>query len=335
MSNVRMDAKGFRDYLNQEKVRWCPGCGNHGILRTMTKAFADLDLNPSKVAVISGIGCSSRLPYYLNTYGFHTLHGRAPTVATGLKLARPDLSVWVVTGDGDCLAIGGNHFIHLARRNLDINVVIFNNAIYGLTKGQASPTTAAHTITKSTPYGVEEPTLNPLSLAISAGASFVARTIDTHLDHMQEVFRAAYQHPGTSIIEVLVNCIIFNDGVYDDLENQATFPDTVIALSSERGLIFGKDSNRALCFDPYLNASACTQAECDPTEWQAMIQQHYDSSQKQWALAMSTLDPEHLPTAIGVLYQNKNAVHSSHINHQPQSEEPFDLQALLNGQSKS
>jgi 2-oxoglutarate/2-oxoacid ferredoxin oxidoreductase subunit beta len=243
MSDVLLDRKVFAGTM---APKWCPGCGNHGIFKSLTKVFARIGRPPEEIAVISGIGCSSRLPYYLATYGFHTLHGRAPTVALGVKLARPDLAVWVVSGDGDALAIGGNHFIHFARHNPDIKMIILNNQIYGLTKGQASPTSRLQQETKSTPRGVIERPFSAIALALAAGAGFVARTIDTHLDHVEEVLYAASQHKGAAIVEILTNCVIFNDGAFAKVEDPEHAADLTVKLRSGQPLVYGRHDEHCL-----------------------------------------------------------------------------------------
>ena len=202
------------DYKNGQSVRWCPGCGDHAILNTLHKAMATLGVPPHRTAVISGIGCSSRLPYYMNTYGFHTIHGRAAAIATGFKIANPEMTVWQISGDGDGLAIGGNHFIHAVRRNIDINIVLFNNKIYGLTKGQYSPTSPRGFVSKSSPYGTVEDPFIPAELAFGARGNFFARSIDVELATSQEVLVAAARHKGTSVVEILQNCVIFNNGIH-------------------------------------------------------------------------------------------------------------------------
>src|SRR5665213_828422 len=204
------------DYASDQDVRWCPGCGDYAILMQMKKVAAKLGMDRSKTVFVSGIGCSSRFPYYMNTYGFHTIHGRAPTFATGLKAARPDLTVWVVTGDGDGLSIGGNHLIHVIRRNVDIKILLFNNRIYGLTKGQYSPTSEIGKKTKSSPMGTIDAPLNPLAIALAAEASFVARAVDTDLPFLTEVLTRAAHHKGSVFIEIFQNCIVFNDGAFDE-----------------------------------------------------------------------------------------------------------------------
>ena len=226
-----------QDFTSDQAVRWCPGCGDYAILAQTQKVFPDLGVDKENLVFISGIGCSSRFPYYMDTYGFHTIHGRAPAIASGVKLANPDLSVWVVTGDGDGLSIGGNHTIHLLRRNLDINVMLFNNRIYGLTKGQYSPTSEVGKVTKSTPMGSLDRPFNPLTLALGAGATFVSRTIDKETKHLQEMIKKSHVHKGTSFMEIYQNCNIFNDGAFSSLTDKETKSDTVLWLENNLSLI--------------------------------------------------------------------------------------------------
>lgn len=235
-----------KDLASDQEVRWCPGCGDYSILAQTKKALAGLGIAREKMVFISGIGCSSRFPYYMNTYGFHTIHGRAPTLATGLKACRPDLSVWVVTGDGDGLSIGGNHLIHAIRRNLDIKILLFNNEIYGLTKGQYSPTSRAGTRTKSSPLGSIENPLRPMSIAIGAEATFVARTVDVDINHLTETLRRAAAHKGTAFIEIYQNCKIFNDGVFEYATDKSIKADNTLYLEHGKPLIFGKDRNKGI-----------------------------------------------------------------------------------------
>ncbi len=234
------------DFVSDQAVRWCPGCGDYSILAQTQKIFPELGVPKEKFVFISGIGCSSRFPYYMNTYGFHTIHGRAAAVASGVKLANPDLSVWVVTGDGDGLSIGGNHTIHLMRRNLDINVLLFNNRIYGLTKGQYSPTSELGKVTKSTPYGSLDRPFNPLTLALGSAATFVARTIDKETKHMQTMIRRSYQHTGTSFLEIYQNCLIFNDGAFGPMTDKTTKTNWVLWLEHQQPLLFGADKNKGI-----------------------------------------------------------------------------------------
>ena len=234
------------DFASDQDVRWCPGCGDYSILAQMKKVLPEIGIAPEQTVFISGIGCSSRFPYYVNTYGVHSIHGRAPAVATGLKLARPDLSVWVITGDGDSLSIGGNHFIHLLRRNVDLNIVLFNNRIYGLTKGQYSPTSVEGQITKSTPMGVVDHPLNPISIAIGAEATFIARSVDSNIKHLANVLKRAAAHRGTSFVEVYQNCNVFNDGAFSYAQDKATRDDTTIELEHGKPMIFGKDRDKGI-----------------------------------------------------------------------------------------
>jgi 2-oxoglutarate/2-oxoacid ferredoxin oxidoreductase subunit beta len=235
-----------KDLASDQEVRWCPGCGDYSILAQMKKALAALGVPREKVVFISGIGCSSRFPYYMNTYGFHTIHGRAPTLATGLKVSRPDLQVWVITGDGDGLSIGGNHLIHAIRRNVDMKIILFNNEIYGLTKGQYSPTSRIGTRTKSSPMGSVEAPVRPLSLAIGAEATFVARTIDVDINHLTETLRRASAHKGAAFVEIYQNCKIFNDGVFEYATDKSIKADNTLYLEHGKPLIFGKDRNRGI-----------------------------------------------------------------------------------------
>jgi len=235
-----------KDLASDQEVRWCPGCGDYSILAQMKKALAAIGTAREKMVFISGIGCSSRFPYYMNTYGFHTIHGRAPTVATGLKAANPELQIWVITGDGDGLSIGGNHLIHAIRRNVDLKIILFNNEIYGLTKGQYSPTSRLGTRTKSSPLGSIDNPLRPLSLAIGAEATFVARTIDVDINHLTEVLRRASAHKGTAFIEIYQNCKIFNDGVFDYATDKSIKADNALFLEHGKPLIFGKDRSKGI-----------------------------------------------------------------------------------------
>lgn len=239
-----------KDFASDRDVRWCPGCGDFSILAQIQKTFAQLiDVPKEKIVFISGIGCSSRFPYYMNTYGFHTIHGRAAAIASGVKCANPDLSVWVSTGDGDLLSIGGNHFIHILRRNIDVNIILFNNRIYALTKGQVSPTSPHGMITKSTPFGNVEYPVNPISLALGMEGTFIARSIDRDTKHLQEMILRCYKHKGTSFLEVFQNCVIFNDGAYDLYSNKDTRDDHVVYIEHEKPLIFGKNMDKGIKLD--------------------------------------------------------------------------------------
>ena len=235
-----------KDFVTPNDVRWCPGCGDYAILNAVQRTLPELGIPREQFVVVSGIGCSSRFPYYMNTYGFHTIHGRAPTVATGVKVANPDLSVWMITGDGDGLSIGANHLLHLLRRNLDINVLLFNNRIYGLTKGQYSPTSEVGKKTKSTPAGSVDHPINPLLFALGSEATFVARTTDTDMKHMVETFKAAQAHNGTSFVEVFQNCVIFNNKTFDTVTSRDAKQDQVLVLEEDKPLIFGANKDKGI-----------------------------------------------------------------------------------------
>ena len=235
-----------KDFQSDQDVRWCPGCGDYAILSAVQSVFPELGIPREKFVVVSGIGCSSRFPYYMNTFGFHSIHGRAPAVATGLKMARPDLEVWVVTGDGDALSIGGNHTIHMLRRNVGLKVLLFNNRIYGLTKGQYSPTSEIGKRAKSTPYGSVDRPFYPLSLALGAEATFVARSVDVFQPHLKATLRRAAAHAGTAFVEILQNCNIFNDGAWEHLTERDVRSDQTIAVEHGKPLIFGKDADKGI-----------------------------------------------------------------------------------------
>jgi 2-oxoglutarate/2-oxoacid ferredoxin oxidoreductase subunit beta len=241
-----MAEKTYVDFKSDQNVRWCPGCGDHAILNSLQKVMADLGYSQEEVAVISGIGCSSRLPYYMNTYGFHTIHGRASAVASGVKSANPKLQVWQITGDGDALAIGGNHFIHAVRRNLDINIVLFNNQIYGLTKGQYSPTSKRGFVSKSSPYGTIECPFRPGELTIGARGHFFARTIDKELKLTVDVLRAAAEFKGTAVIEALQNCVIFNDRTHEVLTEKGFKEERTLLLEHGKPMVFGNNRDKGL-----------------------------------------------------------------------------------------
>ena len=234
------------DYASDQDVRWCPGCGDYAILKVMQKTLPQLGVPREKIVFVSGIGCSSRFPYYMNTYGMHSIHGRAPAIATGLKTVRPDLQVWVVTGDGDGLSIGGNHLMHTIRRNVDLKVLLFNNRIYGLTKGQYSPTTPLGQVNKTAVMGVIDNPLNPLSIAIGAEATFVARSIDVNIKHLEAVFKRAAAHKGTAFVEIFQNCNVFNDGAWDWATDKQTKSDTIVELEHGKPLIFGKNKDKGI-----------------------------------------------------------------------------------------
>jgi 2-oxoglutarate ferredoxin oxidoreductase subunit beta len=246
MSTDALPVLTANDFASDQDVRWCPGCGDYSILAQMKKVLATVGTPREKTVFVSGIGCSSRFPYYVDTYGFHGIHGRAPAIATGVKSARPDLTVWVITGDGDALSIGGNHLMHAIRRNLDINIVLFNNRIYGLTKGQYSPTSPLGKINKSAPMGIIDNPLHPLSIAIGCEASFVARSIDVNIKHLGMILQRAAEHRGTSFVEVYQNCNVFNDGAFDYATDRNSKLDTTLELEHGKPLIFGKNRDKGI-----------------------------------------------------------------------------------------
>lgn len=250
MSTADKPTLSKKDFASDQEVRWCPGCGDYAILAAVQAVFAKLGIPRENFVVVSGIGCSSRFPYYMNTYGFHTVHGRAPGIATGIKLANPELSVWVVTGDGDGLSIGGNHLMHALRRNVDLKILLFNNRIYGLTKGQYSPTSEQGKRTASTPYGSIDRPFRPLALALGAGATFVARSVDRFGAHLQEILERAAAHAGSAFIEILQNCNIFNDGAFEDVTSKAGRVDNVLYLQHGEAMRFGEGGGRGLAQGP-------------------------------------------------------------------------------------
>ncbi|HXA56868.1 MAG TPA: 2-oxoacid:ferredoxin oxidoreductase subunit beta [Candidatus Acidoferrum sp.] len=246
MSTATLPVYNKKDFQTDQEIRWCPGCGDYAILSAVQSVFAELGIRRENFVMISGIGCSSRFPYYMNVFGFHTIHGRAPAIATGLKIARPDLEVWVATGDGDSLSIGGNHTIHMLRRNVGLKVLLFNNRIYGLTKGQYSPTSEIGKKTKSTPYGTSDRPFNPISLAIGAEATFVARSVDVFQQHLKDTLKKAAAHKGSAYTEILQNCNIFNDGAWSGLTEKDARSEQIVVLEHGKPLIFGKNRDKGI-----------------------------------------------------------------------------------------
>ncbi len=287
------------DYKSEQQVRWCPGCGDHAVLATLHKAMGELGVAPHNTAVISGIGCSSRLPYYMNTYGFHTIHGRAAAVATGVKTANPNLSVWVVSGDGDSLAIGGNHFIHAVRRNVDINILLFNNRIYGLTKGQYSPTSDRGFVSKSSPYGTVEDPFIPAELTLGARGKFFARAIDIDMKNLQYCMEESAKHKGTAVLEVLVNCVIFNDGIHKGYASKEVRDDKTITLRHGEKMIFGKERNKGLVLDG-LKLKAVTIGEDGYTLDDILTHDAHEADVTLHNM-LAMMGGEDMPIAIGVI----------------------------------
>ncbi len=288
-----------KDFESDQAVRWCPGCGDYAILAQIQKVMPELGIPKENIVFVSGIGCSSRFPYYMNTYGFHTIHGRAPAIATGLKLARPELSVWVVTGDGDALSIGGNHVIHMLRRNVDLKVLLFNNKIYGLTKGQYSPTSDRGAKTKSSPHGSVARPFRTLSLALGAEATFVARAIDTETQHLQEMISRMAAHRGTAFLEIYQNCVVFNDGAFEDLKDRKIKSEHLVALEHGKPLVYGAEHDKVVKLDPKsLRLYAGRVGENDGGVEITHDERDPDSTV---ATLLARCGPPDLPTPIGVL----------------------------------
>ena len=304
------------DYKSDQAVRWCPGCGDHAILNTLHKAMAELAVPPHKTAVISGIGCSSRLPYYMNTYGFHTIHGRAAAVATGFKVANPEMTVWQVSGDGDGLAIGGNHFIHAIRRNVDINILLFNNKIYGLTKGQYSPTSDRGFVSKSSPYGTTEDPFIPAELVFGARGNFFARSIDVELDTSRQVMVAAARHRGTAVVEILQNCVIFNNGIHNDITAREIRADHTILLRHGEKMIFGADGNHGLVRDGFLLKAVEIGKDGYTMDDVLVHDAHTTSNFLHQQLAM--MDGHSLPIALGVIRDVESPCYDQAVSDQVQ-----------------
>ena len=288
-----------KDFQTDQEVRWCPGCGDYAILSAVQSIFPELGISREKFVVVSGIGCSSRFPYYMNTFGFHTIHGRAPAIATGIKIANPDLEVWVATGDGDALSIGGNHVIHMLRRNVGIKVLMFNNRIYGLTKGQYSPTSELGKRTKSTPYGSLDRPFNPLSLALGAECTFVARSVDIIQPHLKPTLRQAAAHQGSVFVEILQNCNIFNDGAWENLTDKEIRDDRLLVLEHGRPLVFGKKHDRGIRLNGLDLEVVQLGNGLGVSDLVVHDENHPDEG---YAFALSRMDHrEGFPTPIGVL----------------------------------
>lgn len=303
-----------KDYKNNVAVKWCPGCGDHAVLASLHKAMADIGIAPKDIAVISGIGCSSRLTYYMNTYGFHTIHGRGGVIASGVKMANPNLSVWQITGDGDCLAIGGNHFIHSIRRNVDMNVMLFNNRIYGLTKGQYSPTSPKGFVSKTSPYGTIEREFEPAALALGAGATFFARLIDVDFDTSNKVLVAAEQHRGTSLVECYVNCVIFNNGTHANISSKENRAEHTIVLEHGKPMIFGANRDKGLVLDGF-NLKVVKIGENGVTEKDILV---HNAKEQDYTLHLKLAQmryPE-MPVAIGVIRSVEEETYDSAMTKQ-------------------
>ncbi len=318
MTTINTDntTTGFqpKDYKSDQVVRWCPGCGDHAILNVLHKAMAQLGIPPHQTVVVSGIGCSSRLPYYMNTYGFHTIHGRGGAVATGVKVANPELTVWQVAGDGDGLAIGGNHFIHEVRRNVDLNLLLLNNKIYGLTKGQYSPTSDRGFVSKSSPYGTTEDPFIPAELVFGARGTFFARGIDVELKISQEIMVAAQNHRGCSVVEILQNCMIFNNGIHNYITDRATRADRTIHLVHGEKMIFGANRDKGLVQDGF-GLKAVTIGQDGYTIDDVLVHDaHCQSNFLHQQLAM--MDGHELPLALGVIRDVEALTYNAEVEQQ-------------------
>jgi 2-oxoglutarate/2-oxoacid ferredoxin oxidoreductase subunit beta len=320
-----------KDFKSDQEVRWCPGCGDYVVLNAMQSFLPSLGLRRENIVFISGIGCSSRFPYYMNTYGMHSIHGRAPAIATGLAVTRPDLSIWVVTGDGDALSIGGNHLIHALRRNVNLKILLFNNRIYGLTKGQYSPTSEAGKLTKSTPVGSVDHPFNPLSLALGAEASFVARTLDNDRAQLTSILSAAARHRGSALVEIYQNCPIFNDGAFDVLKEPGQKEQRLIPVEHGKPIVFGADGEHAVVRNEYGLDIAKT---ADVAESEIVV---HDATvdDPSYAFALSRLSTQDLGHVVTGVYRSVDRpTYDDQARNQvtaAKETKPADLQALLNG----
>lgn len=318
-----------KDFASDQEVRWCPGCGDYAILKAVHKTLADLGVTTEKTVFVSGIGCSSRFPYYMSTYGFHTIHGRAPAIATGVKLTNPELDVWVITGDGDGLSIGGNHTLHVLRRNVDVNVILFNNEIYGLTKGQYSPTSRRGTKSPSTPQGSIDSPVSACAFALGAGARFVSRSIDTAQPHLVGVLKRAHAHKGASFIEVFQNCVVFNDGVFDNFIPKDVAADNQLHLEHGLPLLFGTAREKGLRLKPgKLEMEVVTIGVDGVTLDDILV---HDEKNLVMAQMLAGLQPPDFPVALGVLYANPSSSYNDDMYAQIAAAGPakHDLNALL------
>jgi len=318
-----------KDFASDQEVKWCPGCGDYSILKQVQSILPEIGIKRENMVFVSGIGCSSRFPYYMNTYGIHSIHGRAPAVATGIKLANPELNVWIITGDGDGLSIGGNHFIHLMRRNLDVNILLFNNEIYGLTKGQFSPTSQLGLKTKSSPFGVIDQPFNPLSLALGSGATFVSRTLDREPKSLREVLLEAQKHKGTSFVEIYQNCVIFNDGVFDEFTNKTTKEEANLYLENGKPLKFGKDLSKGIILENFEPKIIDITEDTDESK----LWIHDETSiLKAQILARFNFDEEFsdFPRPFGIFYKKNRASYEETFTNQVEKNKP-NMQQILNG----
>ena len=319
------------DFMSDQEMRWCPGCGDYGITAALQLLLPDLGVQPHELVFISGIGCAARLPYYMDTYGIHSIHGRAPAIATGVALTRPDLSVWVIGGDGDMLSIGANHLIHALRRNVDLKILMFNNQIYGLTKGQYSPTSEVGKVTKSTPFGSIDQPFNPVSVALGAEASFVARTHEADRAHMQDVFRRAYEHEGAAFIEVYQNCNVFNDGAFDDIMAKDNRDDMMIPLRHGEPVRFGAECQHGVIQNEYAELFIGEVAEHGEGAL-VVHDEHRPDPTLAFALSRMAFGP-HSPTPIGIFRDVDRPLYEAEVQEQVEEaiaqQGPGDLAELI------
>ncbi len=324
-----------KDFATDQEVRWCPGCGDYSILAQVQKIMPGLGIPKENIVIISGIGCSSRFPYYMNTYGMHSIHGRATAVAGGLKASRPELSVWIVTGDGDCLSIGGNHTIHLLRRNFDVNLLLFNNEIYGLTKGQYSPTSEQRKITKSTPMGSIDHPFNPAALALGADASFVARSMDRDPKHLQAMILRAQQHRGSSFLEIYQNCNIFNDGAFEVFTEKKSKPEEALFLEHGKPLVFGAEKNKGIRLDGLRPMAVPLDGQISENDLWIHDENDFYKAQIISRLFDDPTKENHLPRPFGVFYLKERPcyedVMSMQIEEALSTKGKGDLDKLLKG----
>jgi 2-oxoglutarate ferredoxin oxidoreductase subunit beta len=322
-----------KDFESDQEVRWCPGCGDYSVLTNVQRVMPELGVPRENFVFVSGIGCSSRFPYYMNTYGFHTIHGRAPAFATGIKMARPELSVWVITGDGDGLSIGGNHMLHVLRRNVDLQILLFNNRIYGLTKGQYSPTSRIGMRNKSVPLGVIDYPIEPIAFALGAGATFVARTVDVDAAHLQEMLRRAHAHKGTAFIEILQNCPVYNDGEWAAIEDKKTRVEAGLPLEHGKPLVFGaKGNRRGIRIEHGVPTVIPLRDDEDPIAAGVTVHDEKHESPA-YAFALATLAPPVFPIPVGVLRAverpSYEALLGTQIETATQQRGPGDLGKLM------
>ncbi len=297
---TRTESLKPKDYASDQEVRWCPGCGDYAILKAMQKTMAEIGASPEQTVFVSGIGCAARFPYYMATYGFHTIHGRAPAVATGVKLANPDLDVWVIVGDGDGLSIGGNHMLHILRRNVDLQIILFNNEIYGLTKGQYSPTSRRGTRSPSTPQGSLDNPVSPVAFALGAGARFVARSIDTQQQHLVGILKRSHEHRGAAFVEVFQNCVVFNDGVFDDFTAKAVASEMQLRVEHGEPLLFGANQDKGLRLTSNGLAFEIVRVGEGGVRREDVLV--HDQTNRMLATLLGSLEAPEFPVATGVLY---------------------------------